>query len=222
VRSALRIGAGLGLALVILTCTERSATGPKPPGIAALDFSAWATHVAGQPPIPVDSLEITLRRHADGSVAFDRFYGFRTDTLKTDSAVVRLDITLLQSTETFDIVVRAFGGGLDWYRFTGAVQLSANATARPLLAGVYVGPGANAVRVKLRPADTTAVGGTTFPLRATAYAADSSAIAGVPIGYRLSDSTRGSTFIPRRPRPCSQRRRRCAIAPGSWPRRRHT
>jgi plastocyanin len=196
VRSALRIGAGLGLALVILTCTERSVTGPKPPGIAALDFSAWATHAAGQPPIPVDSLEVTLRRHADGSVAFHQFYGFRADTLKADSAVVRLDVTLTQSTETFDIVVRAFGGGLDWYRFTGSVQLSANATARPLLAGVYVGPGANAVRVKLRPADTTAVGGTTFPLRATAYAADSSAIAGVPIGYRLSDSTRGSIVYP--------------------------
>src|ERR1700752_1896623 len=42
VRRALRIGAGLWLALVVIPCTERSPTGPGHPGIAAFDFGAWA------------------------------------------------------------------------------------------------------------------------------------------------------------------------------------
>ncbi|HVH09736.1 MAG TPA: hypothetical protein VM736_08060 [Gemmatimonadales bacterium] len=186
----MRIGAGLGLALGIVTCTDRSVTGPKHRANAALDFRALAAaSVPGTPHIPVDSLEITFRR-ADGSVALDDRLGFKADTLAGDSAVIRIDLELSQSTETFTVVVRAFGAGLDWYHFAGTAQVAAGATAQPTLTGQYVGPGANAARVVMRPVDTTAVGGTVFPLRALAYGAAGDSITGVPIGYRVSDSTR--------------------------------
>ncbi len=189
---ALRIGAGLWLALVVITCTERSLTGPGHPGVAAFDFSAWAPSATlpGTAPVPIDSLEIILQRTSDGSTALDQRFGFRPDTLKGDSLVVKVDLS--QSPEAFTITVRMYGGGIDWYRFTGSVNITAGATARPSIIGQYIGPGANATRVVIGPVDTTAVGGTAFPLRAQAYDAVGSAISGVPIGYRLSDATRGS------------------------------
>jgi plastocyanin len=195
VRRTLRIGAGLGLALVIITCTDQSVTGPNYPGRAALDLRAWASVAPGTPVIPIDSLEITFRR-ADGSVALDARLGFRPDTLVADSAVIRLNVDLQQNNETFNVVVRAFGGGVDWYRYGGSVQIAAGAVAQPALTGLYVGPGANAVRVVMRPPDTTVIGGTAFPLRALAYGAAGDSMVGVPIGYRLSDSTRGKVTYP--------------------------
>lgn len=193
-RRALRIGAGLGLALVVITCTERSLTGPGHPGSAAFNFSAWAAPTPGTPPVPIDSLEIILQGASDGSIALDRRFGFRPDTLKGDSLVVSLD--LKQSPETLTISIRMYGGGIDWYRFTGTAQVTAGVTARPSITGQYVGTGANATRVVIRPADTTAVGGTSFPLRAIAFDAVGDSIAGVPTGYRLSDSTRGTVAYP--------------------------
>ena len=197
-RRALRIGAGLWLALVVITCTERSLTGPGHPGSggAAFDFSAWApaATLPGTAPVPIDSLEIILQRASDGSTALDQRYGFRPDTLKGDSLVVKVDLS--QSLETFTITVRLYGGGIDWYHFTGSVDVTAGATARPSIIGQYVGPGANATRVVIGPVDTTAVGGTAFALRAQAYDAVGNSITGVPIGYRLGDTTRGSVVYP--------------------------
>ena len=59
---ALQLGAGLGLALVILTCTNEPVTGPTRPGRLALDIHALMAGAPGQPDIPIDSLRITLRR----------------------------------------------------------------------------------------------------------------------------------------------------------------
>ena len=195
-RRTLRIGAGLGLALVVITCTERGLTGPHHPGSAAFDFSAWApaATVPGAAPVPIDSLEIVLQRASDGSVALDKRYGFNPDTLKGDSLVVNVDLS--QSPEAFTITIRMYGGGIDWYHFTGSVDVTAGAIARPSITGQYVGTGANATRVVIRPADTTAVGGTVVPLRALAFDALGDSITGVPIGYRLGDSTRGSVTYP--------------------------
>lgn len=197
-RRALRIGAGLWLALVVITCTERSLTAPGHPGSggAAFDFNPWAPAATalGTAPVPIDSLEIILQRASDGSTALDQRYGFRPDTLKGDSLVVKVDLS--RSPEAFTITVRMYGGGIDWYRFTGSVDVTAGATARPSILGQYTGPGVNATRVVIGPVDTTAVGGTAFPLRALAYDAVGNAISGVPIGYRLSDTTRGRVAYP--------------------------
>ena len=51
----LRIGASCALALVFVTCTEQTFTGPQGTGMAALNFSAFAPR-AGEVPVPVDSL----------------------------------------------------------------------------------------------------------------------------------------------------------------------
>ena len=189
-------GVSLGLALLGITCVERTVTGPQRPGAARLNFAGLAP-APGAAPVPVESLEIALQRSANQSVALDTTLAFRLDTARGDSAVVRLNVELRQSPEDFVVSVRAFGGGLTWYTAAGPVRLSAGISASPASLPVqYVGPGANAVTVVMAPADTTAVGGLAFPLHAVAYDAGGKPITGVPVGYRVSDTSRASVAYP--------------------------
>jgi plastocyanin len=192
---ALRIGAGLGLAFLILTCTNERVAGPRRPGGLSLDLRSFAAPAAkGEPDIPVDSIRATLLR-SDESVAFDSSFRVRRDTL-ADSAVLRLSVPLNQSSETFSLDVQAFGAGIVWYRLTTPLTLAegSNVTPPPFTA-TYVGPGAGAARVQMLPADTTALGGATFSLHAAVFDSSGAPVPGVPIGYRLSDSTRGSLSV---------------------------
>ena len=194
-RRILGIGASLALALLVVTCVDKTITGPQRFGVARFSFAAL-TPIPGNAPVPVDSLEIILKR-ADSSVALDTVLPFRTDTASTDSGVVRINVLLRQSPEDFSLSVRAFGGGTNWYTATGSVTVTAGGAGVPaLLAAKYVGPGANAARVTIAPVDTTAVGGVGFALRATVYDSSSKVIAGVPVGFRISDTTRASVTNP--------------------------
>ena len=165
------------------------------PGGLSLDLQALAAAAGrGEPDIPVDSIRITLRR-ADSSFALDSSVRVRGDTLG-DSLALRLSVALNQQTEAFTLDVRAVGAGIVWYRFTTVLTLSegVNVTPPPYTAR-YVGPGANGARVQMLPADTIATGGATFPLHAVVYDSSNTPVIGVPIGYRLSDSTRGSVSV---------------------------
>ena len=48
----------------------------------------------------------------------------------------------------------------------------------------------------MAPADTTAIGGIPLPLRAGVYDGADAPILGVPMGYRLSDTTKGAVAYP--------------------------
>jgi plastocyanin len=194
VRRTLRIGVGLGLALLIITCTDRSVTGPLRAGRAAFNLSGWASAAPGTPVIPIDSLEITFSR-ADGSVALAQRLPF-PNLLSSDSVVIRTDVSLRLNPETFTVALRLFGSGIDWFRYQGKLQLTAGGTTQAPLTGLYVGPGATAARVVMRPIDTTAIGGTGFALRALAFGPLGDSIVGVPIGYRLTNPTLGAVTYP--------------------------
>ncbi|PYO60887.1 MAG: hypothetical protein DMD28_11390, partial [Gemmatimonadetes bacterium] len=192
VRRLRGVAAGFGLTLLTVTCTETTVTGPERAAVARLNFSSLAAPVGGAP-VPVDSLEIELQRAADGSVALDTVVGFSSAATTGDSAVVRLLVHLRQSPEDFLLSVRAFGGGMTWYTATASVRLSASSAAAPTALTVqYVGPGANAVRIAIAPTDTTVVGGIPFPLHASVYDAAGKPISGVPVGYRVSDTSGAS------------------------------
>ena len=192
VRRLRGVAAGFGLTLLTVTCTETTVTGPERAAVARLNFSSLAAPVGGAP-VPVDSLEIELKRAADGSVALDTVVGFSSAATTGDSAVVRLNVHLRQSPEDFLLSVRAFGGGITWYTATASVRLSASSAAAPTALTVqYVGPGANAARIAIAPTDTTVVGGIPFPLHASVYDVAGKPISGVPVGYRVSDTSGAS------------------------------
>ena len=121
----LRIGASCALALVFVTCTEQTLTGPQGTGMAALNFSAFAPRAGGLQ-IPVDSLEVRLQRPADESFAFDSVFPISNAT-KGDSALIMLQVVLRQSPEDFLLSIRAFGGGITWYTASSPVRISAGA-----------------------------------------------------------------------------------------------
>lgn len=179
------------LALVGITCTEPTFTGPDGTGMAALNFSTFASH-AGGVPVPVDSLEVKLQRPADESLAFDSVFPASNAT-KGDSAVITFHVLLRQSSEDFLLSIRALGGGITWYTASSPIRISAGAKATPTAFVVrYVGPGANAARIAIAPTDTMVVGGIPFALRAVVFDSGQTPITGVPVGYRVSDPSLAS------------------------------
>ncbi|HLQ23397.1 MAG TPA: hypothetical protein VK132_09320, partial [Gemmatimonadales bacterium] len=144
-RRALQLGAGLGLALVLLTCTNEQVTGPTRPGRLSLDIHALVARAPGQPSIPFDSLRVTLRRPTETAYAYDQTIPVRSDTIAGDSVVLKLDVQLQQTTEDFILNVTTFGANVVWYTLTATVKLTAGATATPAaFLATYVGPGYNA------------------------------------------------------------------------------
>jgi len=192
---ALRIGAGVALAFLVLTCSDEQVSGPKRPGGLSLDLQALAAPAApGEPDIPIDSIRVTLQRPAEPGHAYGATLRVRGDTLG-DSLYLKLDVPLNRSPEDFILDVQVFGGGIVWYRLIDTLAISEGDNTPPPLIARYVGPGANAARVQMLPADTTAVGGTSFPLHAVVYDSSNTPVTGVPVGYRLSDPSRGSVSV---------------------------
>jgi len=198
VRRIFHIGAGWALALVLVTCTDQTVTGPNHTGVAALNLAALAPQAGGVPaPVPVESLEITLRRPEDQSLALDSILPVTQATAKGDSAVIKLSVVLRQSPEDFLLSVRAFGAGITWYSASSSVRIGAGAAAIPTALVVqYVGPGASGARVVMAPTDTTGVGGVAFPLRAVVYDSGDKAITGVPVAYHVRDTSLAGVAYP--------------------------
>ncbi len=194
---ALRLGAGLVLAFVVLTCTDERVAGPTRPGALQLDFSGLTAPAAsGEPDIPLDSIRVTFRSAGQSTIAYDTTIAPIGAQVQGDSAVLLLKVPLDHSPQDFDVTVEAFGAGILWYQLVTTLTIveGDNPTPAPFTAS-YVGPGATATRVQVLPADTTAEGGTTVALHAVVYDATNTPIPGVPVGYRLSDSTKGNINV---------------------------
>ncbi len=185
------------LAFVVLTCTDEQVAGPTRPGALRLDLSGLTAPAAsGEPDIPLDSIRVTFRLAGQSAIAFDTTIAPIGAQVQGDSAVLALKVPLSHSPEDFDVDVEAFGAGVLWYRLTTTLTITEgnNPTPAPFTAR-YVGPGANAGRVQVLPADTTVEGGAAFALHAVVYDSFNTPLTGVPVGYRLSDSTRGSIVV---------------------------
>jgi len=60
------VAGGLFLALVIVTCTDKNVNGPRVLGRMGLNLSAFrSSSTPGQPPIPVDSVTVSLHNLGD-------------------------------------------------------------------------------------------------------------------------------------------------------------
>jgi len=190
------IGASLALALFIVTCVNDRILGPGHYGSARFNFTSLSPASLGVP-VPVESLEIKLTRAADQSQALDTIIGFHADTAAGDSAVIRLNVLLKESPEDFLLTVRAYGLGVTWYTSSTTAQISAGASANPVaLTAMYTGTGANAAGLVIGPRDTTVLGGVAVPLRSVVSDSSGNPIANVPVGYRVSDTSKASVSYP--------------------------
>ena len=188
-RRSLRIWAGLALALFAVTCTDRGLTGPGQRGAASFDLRAFATQAPGDPPIPADSARITVRRvaaelpHVDTTIAI---IGIRN----SDSAQITLSIAMDEAREDVQVSITIVGGGVNWFTGTTNVTLVAGGTAQPStpLTLTYVGPGATADSVRITMAATQIVGGIGVTVGGAVWV-PGGILTGVPVGYRVGDST---------------------------------
>ncbi|HEX9395025.1 MAG TPA: hypothetical protein VF923_10240, partial [Gemmatimonadales bacterium] len=193
--------AGIAIAavapLVLATCRDGEPTGFGRIARASVNLASLASAATpGQPNVPLDSIRVALTRVGDLAPALDTVLRARGDTIAGDSLVLRLQVQLRTDPENFSIAITTYGAGLTWYQASGTAVLSATKPATPVLTAVYVGPGANAARVSVGPRDTVMLGGHTIGLRATVYDSSNAPIANVPVGYRLSDTTRGAVALP--------------------------
>ncbi|HXH62608.1 MAG TPA: Ig-like domain-containing protein, partial [Gemmatimonadales bacterium] len=188
----MRIGAGFALALLIVTCTDKDVTGPLKRTTATFDVRALASPgLPGEPDIPLDSIRVTFQDPATSTPALDSVIHTRGDTIAGDSLVLKLAVELLHNDESFILTIQTYGANVVYYKAVDTLSLSIGVDPHPALLAKYVGPGANAMSVQIAPRDTTVVGGQPMTMRATVLDSSEALIAGVPVGYRLSDSTRG-------------------------------
>ena len=191
-----RIGAGVFLALLLVTCTDKNVTGPARYGSAALDLRAFeAGPQPGMPDIPLDSVRVVLRRLPSLDSAAGQVFHLQSDTLAADSFRVDLSVSLKTDPESFQITVSAYGGNTVWYVASDTTSISSGGQSPARLTAKYVGPGAGATSVTLAPVDTTVTGGQAITLRVTV---DSGAtpLVNVPVGIRSSDTTKGTVSQP--------------------------
>jgi len=187
VRRRSLVWAGLALALSGSTCRDSRLTGPGARAHTAIDLSAFAVAAPGDPPVPIDSFDVTLLR-SDQSVALDTAVT-RAAVAEGDSFVVRLSVPLAQETEDLLLALRAFGSGVDWYTASSAVRLVAGQVTTANLLATYVGPGAAADSVRLQLAATRLLGGVPVSVAAVVYGPGGTPVPGVPVGYRVTDAT---------------------------------
>ena len=178
--------AALALALAGLTCRDNHPIGPGAAGRAVFDVRAFALLAPGDPPVPVESLEVVFRR-TDESIAFADTVDLAA-VAQGDSFVVSLDVPLDETPQDFVLTLRAFGGGTDWYAAGGPVTLvqGANDPVAPVV--TYVGPGANAASVLLVIPTTRMVGGVATPLSAIVHDSSGTPLSGVPVGFRVANA----------------------------------
>ena len=188
---AFRIGARACLALVLVTCTDRSLSGPRLPAQVGLDLRAFASSGGGQAPIPVDSVVVAFTQIGGGDV-FDTAVGFSGLPVTSGSLSLSLDVPLSESPETFALVITVKGAGYTWYTATDTVTLTAGRNSPPPVTARFVGPGANGAFLVIGPQDTTVVPGLPVPL--WWYVGDSSEgnVPGVPVGFHLQNPALGT------------------------------
>lgn len=187
-RRTLQIGAGLGLALLIATCTDRSPTGPGRHGAAAFNLAALTAAAPGAPPIPLDSARIVVRRASDLSVMKDITVALAGLDSTGDTAQVLVDVPLDQDNEAVTIAITVTGGGFTWYNGSTSATLSAGATVTPAtLTLAYVGPGFDADSVRIQLAGRSFVGGFSNTVAAAVWV-PGGVLTGVPVGYRIANS----------------------------------
>jgi hypothetical protein len=180
------IGALLPI-LLLTTCTSDTPLGVTRSVQSRFDATGLF-QVGDEFGIPVDRVDLELRRVSDNTVAFSRTLTAAEYAASGGDLVITLRLDLDASPEDFSFLATVFSGGVEYYRASGTITAYANQSVQtPPLTPTYTGPGANADLLTI-PA-TTALGvGQTATLNAV-VSQGGTALTGVPVAYSSSDPT---------------------------------
>lgn len=195
---SLRIAGGVALALVVITCTDKSLEGPRYQGRLGLNLSAFstsATSSSGQAPIPIDSVSVALT-NLGGSGDYDTTFAFGGVPYTGTAVPVLLVIPLKHSSETFALAVTVKGKGYTWYVASDTITVVPGNNPGPNLVARLVGPGSNAGFLFIGPQDSTVVPGLPVALYASVRDSTEGTLTGVPVGFRLQNPALGAITYP--------------------------
>ncbi len=112
----------------------------------------------------------------------------------SQSLPIALNVQLTTAEEVLTVSIDLIGNGTIFYHGTTTITAHAGQTSSPSqpVSVIYVGPGANAARVVVLPADTTILANGTLAFRATVYDGSSNVLSGVPLSWSLGANALGS------------------------------
>jgi hypothetical protein len=196
VRRTPRVALGIGLALLVITCTDKDLNGPQARGRMGLNLGAFRSPgSAGQAPIPIDSVTVSLTSLTGGN-DYDTAFAFGGVPYTGDSLVVGLVVQLKHASETFAMNVIVKGMGYTWYVVSDTVTLVPGSNPTPPLVAKLVGPGSNAGGLFIGPQDSTVVPGLPVFLYASVRDSFESSLTAVPVGFRLQNPALGTVSYP--------------------------
>lgn len=185
----LRLIAVAAIALVGLTCRDRSLTGPGIPHRAALNFAPHFAIADGTPTLQLDSVRARVYRIPSADLVLDTMARFAPGASELR---LNLSVPITESSEEFRLVLLAYDTGVPAQLIFMADETVTASVAGALTPPVpvaleYVGPDTIVAAVAVAPRDSVLTLGDNFTFRAVAKRADSTVVA-ASIGWVSRDT----------------------------------
>lgn len=165
-------------------------TGDVKPAVA-LALRPVFSAAAGAAGVTVDHIRIVLTRPPSTQPLVDTTIALSAGQ---DSVSVQLSVRLLPTDDHLQADIEVLGGGIVYYHGTSDIVLQngqqSGTTSAVTVA--YVGPGAGATSIAIAQRQVSVPATATVAFTASVLDANGHAIAGVPIGWSVSDPTLGA------------------------------
>ncbi len=185
--SLTRLAIRILLPIVLLTtCTGDTMVSPGISVRSQMDVTGLF-RAGDQFGIPIDRVDLELRRVSDNSVAFSRTLTAAEWAASGGNLTIALQLDLDTSPEDFSFLATVFSGGIEYYRASGTITALANQSVQTSpLTPTYTGPGANATAINFT-LNASVGNGVAIPLSAIVLNG-TTPVTGVPVVYLSSDS----------------------------------
>lgn len=176
------------LACVLLTTCGTDTMSPGGRMMGELDVTSLM-RAPGDLPIPIDQVQLEVRRVPDSTVVSSRTISINPDRQSDTALRVEFNVPMERDQQDFYVKVNALAGGVLYFTVEQVVTARRNRSiTTPPLTPVYVGPGANADDLEITIAETEISAGDSV-LVTGAASQNEALIPGTPIGFISSQPT---------------------------------
>jgi adhesin/invasin len=174
-------------AVLLTTCSTDSALAPRTRVQSRFDASALF-QAGGAFDIPIDEVDLELRRVSDNSIAFSRTLTAAEYSSSGGQLVIEISLDLESSPEDFNFLAIVKSGGTEYYRATGTVTATAGQTSSTSpITPAYTGPGGAADQITF--AQSTTLGDAQTATLSAVVSQGGTPLTGVPVAFTSSDTT---------------------------------
>jgi hypothetical protein len=176
------------LACVLLTTCGTDTMSPGGRMTGELDVTSLM-RAPGDLPIPIDQVQLEVRRVPDSTVVSTRTITIDPDRQSDTALRIEFNVPMERDQQDFYVKVNALAGGVLYFVVEQTVTARRNRSiTTPPLTPVYVGPGANADDLEISLIDTEIVAGDSVLVTGSAFQ-NEAIVPGTPIGFISSQPT---------------------------------